>query len=371
MATVQRARNPGTVSHSKRNMTKPASIFLLAAVVIFNRSLAISKFEMPEKINAERARAGETALSDYRGHAEHSKCWKTAVDRIETGCRRMNDAEQRKLAIAFTNCHLAASGKPTYPCDDESDVAACTKDMDVLSFNAYTEFFTHTGHICFFLHQVTWQEKTELTISTLAENSYRVSEGLQESLGYHKELLEYEKTSLDNQELMMAAERDLKESLTETTQDMKQSFQEINQTSTHVFGNFMIWLKKIAYVQSLVLGEFIGIQAFLMYVLGALVAYLLTATNQTGGARLWIYIVLVGSFSIERLILYVIMSFEMTLAQQMVKLSNVSPVFQLIEFLLGVGLLDFVVLEKLGWLRLLCNLALQGDHVQGFERGKQ
>ena len=59
------------------NMTKPASIFSPAAAsfFIFDRSLANSKFEMSEKINAERARAAKSAISGYRDHAKHSKCW--------------------------------------------------------------------------------------------------------------------------------------------------------------------------------------------------------------------------------------------------------------------------------------------------------
>lgn len=57
------------------------------------------------------------------------------------------------MALTLANCHLAKAGFDTYPCDDTMDIRDCLNPMkgDSISFNAYTEFFTHTQDICFFL----------------------------------------------------------------------------------------------------------------------------------------------------------------------------------------------------------------------------
>ena len=62
--------------------------------------------------------------------------------------------EQSKLAVAFANCHLAKSGRVTYPCSEEMSVRECTEPMNTEAYQTYTHFFTHTGHICYFIQML-------------------------------------------------------------------------------------------------------------------------------------------------------------------------------------------------------------------------
>ena len=39
-------------------------------------------------------------------------------------CQLLSDVEQSRLAVAFTNCHLAKSARRTYPCEGQADVGA-------------------------------------------------------------------------------------------------------------------------------------------------------------------------------------------------------------------------------------------------------
>ena len=275
-------------------------LWLLAISLHLESTKAVNTyFEMAGA--RERAQAGEKALETYKERAENSVCWKGAVARLDAGCRALNDVSQSKLAIAFANCHLEKSEKTTYPCTEKDSVADCTRHMDIIAFQAYTEFFTHTGHICFFLQSQLWQEKTELAVSQLTENSEAVASNLQESLNYHKQLLEYEKLSLDNQQVLLAADKELKDS----SEKLQMAFKDMNQTSFEVFGDLFAWLKKIAAVQSLALGEFMSIKTLLFYSAAILFAYVLTATSQTSGARFWIYAVLVVTFGLERMLISV------------------------------------------------------------------
>ena len=57
------------------------------------------------------------------------------------------------MALSFANCHLEKAGFETFQCSDEQNLTECLQKIkgDVVAFNAYTEFFTHTQDICFFL----------------------------------------------------------------------------------------------------------------------------------------------------------------------------------------------------------------------------
>lgn len=57
------------------------------------------------------------------------------------------------MALSFANCHLEKAALDTYPCEEGQPLTQCLHAMkgDILAFQSYTEFFTHTQDICFFL----------------------------------------------------------------------------------------------------------------------------------------------------------------------------------------------------------------------------
>ena len=74
----------------------------------------------------ERAQRGATQLQVLRAEADkqgeagapQASCWAAAVAELESGCAQIakDDDVQSRLAVQFTNCHLAKSGLPTYEC---------------------------------------------------------------------------------------------------------------------------------------------------------------------------------------------------------------------------------------------------------------
>lgn len=99
----------------------------------------------------------------------YGSCWKNALNELEYGCKHLTDDVQRRLALRFANCFLEKAGQVTYPCDNDEDISSCLSSMTTNGFTAFTNFFTHTQSMCYFLQSQAWQESTEDTVAKYDE----------------------------------------------------------------------------------------------------------------------------------------------------------------------------------------------------------
>jgi hypothetical protein len=104
----------------------------------------------------------------------YGACWKAALHRLDQGCKQLDDQVQSRLALSFANCFLEKAGIRTYPCEDSAPLADCLANVDNNGFTAYSNFFTQTQNICFFLQSQMWQELTEETVNRLTASSAQV-----------------------------------------------------------------------------------------------------------------------------------------------------------------------------------------------------
>lgn len=113
----------------------------------------LARFQMDDAATS-RAAAGKAQIDLLQ---IDPSCSARAVRQLADGCRKMHDVAQSRLAVAFTNCHLAKSGLTTYECTESMDLVACTKPMvdspGSLAFTAYTHFYTHAESMCFYLQR--------------------------------------------------------------------------------------------------------------------------------------------------------------------------------------------------------------------------
>lgn len=148
-----------TVTERRLTVMAPLLLALLTSHV--------ATFQFDEAASA-RAAAGKSQLEAL---AADTTCSARAVDRLRGGCREMDDQSQSRLAVDFTNCHLAKSGLTTYECTSEMSLADCTKPMvdsaAALAFNAYTHFYTHAESMCFYLQSREFQRSTETLVDQL------------------------------------------------------------------------------------------------------------------------------------------------------------------------------------------------------------
>ena len=253
------------------------------------------QYEVDDDTQSLQKQEGKKKLEEIRNTAEYSICWKQALDSLHSSCRSMSDDDQRRLALAFANCHFESSNRGTYPCPKEVDISECTsKDkMDDAAFQVYTEFFTHSSNICYFVQSLMWQEATETTINKLSDASEQTVEKLEESLEYHKQLSVKQTLALKNQEVILDQDYKISQTLENTKSNMDKAFQEMHDKAESqkvilddVLSTLRSGIGNIQWIMSSILGEIITLETAGFFIGAVLV---ITFFPQFGTSRLWLF----------------------------------------------------------------------------------
>ncbi len=115
----------------------------ISALTILLSLIIIATTSPDSSSDDQRKALGENKLQELQEKTVSSSCWKDAVARLNTTCKKITDVEQSRLAVAFANCHLAKSGRQVYHCSDTMAIQECTGDMALLRFR-HTQNFSHT-----------------------------------------------------------------------------------------------------------------------------------------------------------------------------------------------------------------------------------
>ena len=254
-------------------------------------------------LDQARLEVGEAQLRELESKASHSPCWRDAVSRLDHSCKQLNDVQQSRLAVAFANCHLDKSGRQTYPCSDDMTIRECTGTMDTDAYQTYTHFFTHTGHICYFLQIELWQGRTEGLIDRLSDTSSETVRKLEQSLDYHRLLDEKQDTALRNQDVILEQDKKIASSLRETHRDMAASFSEMSAMAEsqkallgEMFSSLQSSVEAVRSLMSLMLVEFIGWETVAVFCVSWLVVMLLPQFHYS---RFKMMVVLLGEVMME------------------------------------------------------------------------
>ena len=279
-----------------------------SAIILLFVFLSVSHQRSPSRnvnvrADEERKQKGEAQLKEMERKAGDSPCWKDAMSRLNSTCKLMTDIEQSRLAVAFANCHLDKSGRQTYPCTSSMTIKECTIDMDHDAFQTYTHFFTNTGHICYFLQNEIWQERTEGLIGKLSDTSTETVEKLEQALEYHEIMDEKQTVALSNQEVILEQDRKIATSLDQTRQSMDRAFSDMTEMAerqkillSEMFGSLQSSVDSVRFLMSLLLVEFIGYETFAAFVVSWLVIIFLP---QFSYSRFKLHIVLFTNLALE------------------------------------------------------------------------
>nr|XP_023023613.1 uncharacterized protein LOC111511827 [Leptinotarsa decemlineata] len=239
-------------------------------------------------VNNEVLEMGKTQynlLKDKSVLPRYGSCWKSAVQHLETSCRYLNENIQSEIALHITNCFLEMSGHPTYDCEFDKKVnlrAICINSMSDRAFNVYTEFYTHTQNICWFLQGQIWNE-------IIADNTILVGKQLKETAQNQEGLLQAQIKSFKLQMQMYEHGKVLENVL----HDIFVSF-ETNQSTLKLLS------AAINNLQDWIVGEISWIDSAIFYSISVLSVFALTATRRTSSARLPILLVFFFHLLIER-----------------------------------------------------------------------
>ena len=255
----------------------------------------------------ERYKLGKEKLSELRQLTtmpKYSQCWTKALDNLENGCQHLSDDAQHRMALQFANCFLLKTGRPTYPCEKTDEISQCTKNMPSEAYATYSQFFTHTQNMCFFLQAQVWQEETGHTINRLSNSSATVAQQLEEASELQGKILKDQNMSLENQGILLNRGLQLKKTLEESSMDVHRMLNDFkNSTKEQKMLLFEVF-DRMNSLQSLVMGEFTGFYSFIFYTLSILISYLLTSTPRTSGARFWLFVLMTLNIVFERLLVW-------------------------------------------------------------------
>ncbi|KAF7265696.1 hypothetical protein GWI33_020779 [Rhynchophorus ferrugineus] len=200
----------------------------------------------------EQGRAQYQVIKERGTLPKYGPCWKAALDDLNEGCRYLSEDTQSDIAMRITNCFLEMSGHETYNCEHDKKEnlrRICINSMTDRAFNVYTEFYTHTQNICWFLRGQIWHE-------TIAENTLKVGKQLELSAKKQEDLIKIQKESIELQEKMMKQGRYL-ENVLKDVYVSTQSHKEIIEILSRSITNLQSWIVgEISWIDSIIFNVF-------------------------------------------------------------------------------------------------------------------
>ncbi|XP_007245898.2 uncharacterized protein LOC103030869 [Astyanax mexicanus] len=274
-----------------------------------------------DKTLEEKGRDELRKVRDLAVQPRYGECWSRALEKIHTGCREFTADMQSMIAVAFTHCHLRRSGRNFPECPEGSDVKVCTRDMDPVAFNTYTEFFTHAHSICHYLQSEQWQNRAENTIHRLTENSASVAEQLASTQRMAEDLVEAQSAALKSQETILRNGEELKNTLQDSTNGLRDVFAEMRLSVQEQQVAFAEIFNRMAFLQSFIMSESHTLSSLFYNALAFCASFLLTSTRRTSGARLFLFGLVALNVYLERLICRMVLENDNPGYQQMERIA--------------------------------------------------
>ncbi|XP_051964169.1 uncharacterized protein LOC127630594 [Xyrauchen texanus] len=281
---------------------------------------------------------GRVELLRVRELAEQPRygaCWSRALEKIHLSCRDFSDDVQSKIALSFTHCHLQRSGRTFPECLEGSDVKTCTQGMDPVAFNTYTEFFTHAHSICHYLQSERWQQRAEITIHRLTESSAGVAEQLASTQQMAEDLVVAQSAALKSQESILRNGEELKSTLQDSTQGLRDVFAEMRHSAQEQQVAFAEIFNRVAFLQSFIMSETHTFSSLFYNALGFGASFFLTSVQRTAGARFFLFGLVALNVYLERMICKMVLENEDPGYQQMERITFLVGLLRKTTILMG------------------------------------
>ncbi|XP_067383777.1 uncharacterized protein [Channa argus] len=257
---------------------------------------------------SERGRIQMRRVQNLATQPRYGDCWARALEDLGTHCKDLTSESQSRMALRFAYCHLSSSGRNFPACPERSELSKCTGAMDVVAFNTYTEFFTHTHSICHFLQSEAWQSRAENTIYRLTESSAGVAEQLQSTRQMAEELIVTQSAALQAQQEILNNGEELRLTLRESTQGLQAVFSELSSVSREQQVALSELFNRVSFLHSFLLTEANSLSSCCYNAAALFTAFLLTSTQRSSRARLLLLVLVCLNFYLERKIYQFVLS---------------------------------------------------------------
>ncbi|XP_008316099.1 uncharacterized protein LOC103384378 [Cynoglossus semilaevis] len=282
-------------------MATPSTMVLLLILGLGSQRFfaSVTGYGSRSGLDSERGRLQLMRVHSLATHSGYGECWASALKHLDTGCQEMTSENQARIALRFTYCHLRSSGREFSLCPDSSEISRCTAAMDAVAFNTYTEFFTHTHSICHFLQSEAWQNNAEDTIYRLTETSAGVAEQLQSTRQMAEDLIDAQSVALQAQQEILSNGEELKVTLKDSTQGLRSVFSELSAASKEQQVALSELFNRVSFLHSFLLTESHSITSCCYNAAALFISYLLTATQRSSRARLFLLSLVCFNFYLE------------------------------------------------------------------------
>ena len=277
-------------------MNKKILFYLLSFQQIINYNL-VKSFDIETNSLYQDGKEQYELINSYSQLPKYGDCWKHSIKQVKNGCKHLNDQIQTNLAIMFTYCLLKHLKYDLVECDhvdvnnnDENANLECYEKLKSHqnSFTTFTEFFTHTQNICFFLQNQIWNEKTLELVKESRETQINLLNSVNQAVETQQKLIE---TNSHLQEVINNSAINVQNVLEEFNQQTKTQQMEI----FHLFD-------RLHQIQSYILGEFTLFYSVIFYLFTLIIAYILTSTKRTINARAGTFIILTSMLLTESVV---------------------------------------------------------------------
>lgn len=258
-----------------------------------------------DQISITIAEKGKKQLNELEQKSHlprYGECWLQALVHLQDGCQMLTESIQVDLALHFTNCFMEMSGQERLDCVSERTEGLkrlCMSEMSDRAFAVYTEFFTQTQNMCFFLQSQSWQLEVDRTVDRLSVKSREVSERLEVAGEVQRVVLEHQKEGLKLQGEMLELGGSLartlngsQNTLDKLTGDLKSTTQEHQAVLKDLFREFYL-------LHSWIVGRYAFVDRLVFYVSFLLVVMVATSTKRTANCRVYLILNILISIVVE------------------------------------------------------------------------
>lgn len=189
----------------------------------------------------------------------YGRCWYDAIKDIEEECTNLSEKLQVDLALRFANCFLEMTDQVEIPCAAEKKDnlrKICFNEMNDRAFLTFTEFYTHSQNMCYFLKNQLWHKETEKTIDMLGIVSKHVAIKLALAEEQQEELFMQQKLGLELQRQIFEHGAHLFDSLLESRRNVEQLTNEFRTNTNENNKIFIELFTKLSSIQGWILGKY-------------------------------------------------------------------------------------------------------------------
>lgn len=183
-------------------------------------------------------------------------------------------------------------------CDD----CDCIGSMSERVFQVYTNFYTHTHSICFYLRHQIWHLETEKTIHLLQSHSQSVSKQLELAGRLQINLLQQQREGLKVQRKLVENGLNLSDVLNESRGSLSRLTEQFRNSTIEQGRQLGDLFQRLAQFHNWIVGEYTFVEKIMYYSVLLIVIMIATTAKRTENCRFLLFLLAAVNIMVESLL---------------------------------------------------------------------